>query len=587
MFFLLPIALLYIMCPPVTISVTQGLAIRPDAVRVGLVEFSGWRKRPRHRTFFHLPQHKSQEAVLKAIRKTPYMRGSTRTGAALQYTLGDVFARAPRSGVPRILVLITDGKSQDHVSGPGKHLRNSGIEIFTIGVGKFNRHQLEEIASNPKNTHILTVNNVGALKSIGETLLKSVCSAAQEKPKPQPIPLPRPPPLQPAPEPKPENELELELIFLIDGTIPQSQFAYIIKFLNAIVGRLSLGNDYTRIAIVVIGTETSYAVPFSGSRTELVSSFLKLHAVSGSRNLGLALKYVASNLLNKARPNAAKFIVTILGGPPADDFSIGLADVESMGGSVIALGAGLDAQILEQIASSHSLFVSWTSLSSLVSYSSSFITLVYEPIIVETNPSTTNMDLVFLVDGSNGVSDTDFVEIRRFLSNSVSSIDVRPDRHRLAIVQIGGQPHTDLFLDSTGGKKAALAAISKMSRTKGARNVGQALTYVLTNVLNTQHGARPYTGKMVVMVVGGATADDVTGPVKELRNLGISVLIVGVAYSDTTALEAIASSPDFVSTYNSFGMLESFSLTTGMLKRRLNNEPYMRANLICVCSINF
>lgn len=38
-----------------------------------------------------------------------------------------------RSGVPRIGILITDGKSQDDVIPPAQRLREGGIELFAIG----------------------------------------------------------------------------------------------------------------------------------------------------------------------------------------------------------------------------------------------------------------------------------------------------------------------------------------------------------------------------------------------------------------------------------------------------------------------
>lgn len=38
-----------------------------------------------------------------------------------------------RPGVPKIGILITDGKSQDDVIPPAESLRNAGVELFAIG----------------------------------------------------------------------------------------------------------------------------------------------------------------------------------------------------------------------------------------------------------------------------------------------------------------------------------------------------------------------------------------------------------------------------------------------------------------------
>ena len=38
-----------------------------------------------------------------------------------------------RDGVPKIGILITDGKSQDDVIPPARSLRQAGIQLFAIG----------------------------------------------------------------------------------------------------------------------------------------------------------------------------------------------------------------------------------------------------------------------------------------------------------------------------------------------------------------------------------------------------------------------------------------------------------------------
>lgn len=38
-----------------------------------------------------------------------------------------------RPGVPRVVVLVTDGKSQDDVIPAARSLRDSGVEVFAIG----------------------------------------------------------------------------------------------------------------------------------------------------------------------------------------------------------------------------------------------------------------------------------------------------------------------------------------------------------------------------------------------------------------------------------------------------------------------
>ena len=57
------------------------------------------------------------------------------SGLALTYILENSFKaeHGSRPGVPKVGILITDGKSQDDVISPAESLKEAGIELFAIG----------------------------------------------------------------------------------------------------------------------------------------------------------------------------------------------------------------------------------------------------------------------------------------------------------------------------------------------------------------------------------------------------------------------------------------------------------------------
>lgn len=61
-----------------------------------------------------------------------------RLGLALTYILEKGFKTeaGSRPGVPKIGILITDGKSQDDVIPPAQSLKDADIELFAIGKKK-------------------------------------------------------------------------------------------------------------------------------------------------------------------------------------------------------------------------------------------------------------------------------------------------------------------------------------------------------------------------------------------------------------------------------------------------------------------
>ncbi|KAK1880199.1 Collagen alpha-1(XIV) chain, partial [Dissostichus eleginoides] len=101
----------------------------------------------------------------------------TRIGLALTFILENSFKpeSGSRPGVPKIGILITDGKSQDDVIPPAQSLREAGIELFAIGVKNADENELKAIASPPEETHVYNVADFSVMSDIVEGLTKTVC----------------------------------------------------------------------------------------------------------------------------------------------------------------------------------------------------------------------------------------------------------------------------------------------------------------------------------------------------------------------------------------------------------------------------
>ncbi|XP_042266644.1 collagen alpha-1(XII) chain-like [Thunnus maccoyii] len=81
-----------------------------------------------------------------------------------------------RSDSQKILILITDGESRDIVSLDSHHLRDDGIEIYTIGVKNVNEAQLRTIASDPDEIHMFSVIDSSFLLDIVANLTINLCN---------------------------------------------------------------------------------------------------------------------------------------------------------------------------------------------------------------------------------------------------------------------------------------------------------------------------------------------------------------------------------------------------------------------------
>uniref|UniRef100_A0A8C9VEU1 Collagen type XIV alpha 1 chain n=1 Tax=Scleropages formosus TaxID=113540 RepID=A0A8C9VEU1_SCLFO len=149
-----------------------------DKTRIGLTQYSG-----DPRTEWHLNAYTTKDAVIDAVKNLPYKGGNTLTGLALNNILEYSFKpeSGARPGVPKIAILITDGKSQDDVIPPAQSLREAGIEVFSIGVKNADENELKAIASPPEDTHVYNVADFSAMGTIIDSLTRALCERVEQQ----------------------------------------------------------------------------------------------------------------------------------------------------------------------------------------------------------------------------------------------------------------------------------------------------------------------------------------------------------------------------------------------------------------------
>ncbi|CAJ1073879.1 collagen alpha-1(XII) chain isoform X2 [Xyrichtys novacula] len=152
--------------------------VGPGKVQLSLVQYS----RDPH-TEFALNTHHDINAVVKAVRTFPYRGGSTNTGRAMTYVREKIFipSRGARQNVPRVMVLITDGKSSDSFKDAATNLRNIDVEIFAVGVKDAVRSELEAIANPPSENHVFEVEDFDAFQRISKELTQSICLRIEQE----------------------------------------------------------------------------------------------------------------------------------------------------------------------------------------------------------------------------------------------------------------------------------------------------------------------------------------------------------------------------------------------------------------------
>lgn len=136
--------------------------------RVGVVLFSF-----RPRLIFSFNTYSRKRDILRDIDKIRYPRGGTKTGLAMSYAQRVLFRRR-RGSRKQVMIVMTDGRSQDRVSGAARALKRKRVELFAVGIGKrYNIKQLFQIASSRRHVYTAGFKN---LPSIVRVIKTKACS---------------------------------------------------------------------------------------------------------------------------------------------------------------------------------------------------------------------------------------------------------------------------------------------------------------------------------------------------------------------------------------------------------------------------
>lgn len=161
-------------------SVVLGLDISGDQVRVGLAQYND-------NTFpaFQLNQYLLKSVVLEHIQNLPYRTGGTNTGAALEFIrtnyLTESAGSRAKDRVPQIVILVTDGESNDEAQEAADRLKEDGVVVYVVGINVQDVQELQKIASKPFEKFLFNTENFNILQDVSGSILQSLCSAVEHK----------------------------------------------------------------------------------------------------------------------------------------------------------------------------------------------------------------------------------------------------------------------------------------------------------------------------------------------------------------------------------------------------------------------
>uniref|UniRef100_A0A669P7J4 VWFA domain-containing protein n=1 Tax=Phasianus colchicus TaxID=9054 RepID=A0A669P7J4_PHACC len=281
-------------------------------------------------------EHNQMMRLTEAIENIDQIGGGTRTGNALS-SMKTLFKMAYRDNVPQILIVITDGKSEDGVNQTARDLRQQGINIYAIGIKDAVQQELEEIAGT-KNK-MFFVNDFDSLKHI-KLQVKSViltysfffflyflvC-----------------------------KNVRADIVFLVDSSnsIRPAEFQKIKDFMQSFVIKVDVGLDNVRIGLIQFSSEIreEFQLDRYSTIADVRRAIQEIQQIKLGTLTGKALTFAASYFdpPRGGRPELKQYLIVITDGEAQDSVKNPARAIRDKGITIYAINFKASREELEEI----------------------------------------------------------------------------------------------------------------------------------------------------------------------------------------------------------------------------------------------
>nr|XP_046253408.1 von Willebrand factor A domain-containing protein 1 [Scatophagus argus] len=154
-------------------------------------------------------------------------------------------------------------------------------------------------------------------------------------------------------------------------------------------------------------------------------------------------------------------------------------------------------------------------------------------------------DVLFLLDSSGSVSSYEHSRMLAFLSELLLPFSLGEDKVRVGLLQVGTQPRLEFGFDTHSTQRNLQENLRNIKPLRGDTNTVEALKMAKERVLRPGevNGARAGLPRVLVWLTDGVKPGDVIGPMTELQEEGVAVLVVSTGHGNFLVLRQVVSPP--------------------------------------------
>ncbi|KAK3721427.1 hypothetical protein QZH41_020681, partial [Actinostola sp. cb2023] len=286
---------------------------------------------------FGFHKYTNKSSIMRHISAIEYRGGGTKIGIALSVAQNGLYKTSSRNGIPKTLIVLTDGKSSDNVTGPAQMLRGSGVTIYAVGVGsKFEKDELKEIATDPDADHVFT-SGFDDLVAIVQAIKNNICQA--------------PPPTTSVVTSSTTSTVckaKVDLGFLIDGSGSiewqgRGNFQKVITFVKQIVNEFEISQHDTHVGVVLFDHTAKVVFGFHNytDKNYIMRQISTINYPGGGTRTASALSIAHNDLYKTSSRNGiSKTLIVLTDGDSIDNVKDPAQKLRDLGVTIYAVGIG-------------------------------------------------------------------------------------------------------------------------------------------------------------------------------------------------------------------------------------------------------
>ncbi|XP_073537233.1 matrilin-4 isoform X2 [Phyllobates terribilis] len=521
------------------IDMVNSLEIGPTHTRVGVVQYSS-----QVQNVYSLKSYFTKTEMHKAINDIIPLAQGTMTGLAIQYAMNVAFtveegARPLSKRIPRVAVIVTDGRPQDRVTEVAAQAREAQIEIYAVGVQRADVNSLRAMASPPIDDHVFYVESFDLIQHFAIQFQDKLCGV----------------------------DMCTEMDHGCQHTCVSVPSSYYCECkpgykLNAdgktcsIIDLCAQGNHGCEQ--LCVSSPGSYSCAcragYKLNNDKKTCSAIDLCSLGnhgcehicvsspGSYSCACRTNYK----LNNDKKTCSMVDLCAQGNHGCEQLC-----VSSPGSYSCACRTGFQLNNDKKTCTTNDMckIVAHGCEFKCVSTPGSYHCICPDGQELQADGKTCNkcstgyVDLVFVIDGSKSVRPQNFELVKQFVIKIVDTLDVSAHGTHVGLVQYSSRVRTEFSLNQFKTAKDIKNAVNNIAYMEKGTMTGLALKHMVEHSFSQQEGARPNVPKIGLVFTDGRSQDDISEWAKKAKEAGITMYAVGVGKAVEDELNEIASDP--------------------------------------------